>query len=165
MRDWWESKIMNNYEDFSVCWIVYFFSIISDEGLPRPWFGFNRQFFRLYLLFSHCRSYPKIFKEIWSLVSWLKMIMSETECYYYYYYYYYRHVICIVACARSPLPSGKIGEGNFSWWEWALYTGYLLYGNETQGLLLWFFALCSMLFTWYKTVMLYWELEVHWNET
>ena len=118
---------------------------------------------RLYLLFSHCRSYPKIFKEIWSLVSWLKMIMSETECYYY--YYYYRHVICIVACARSPLPPGKIGEGNFSWWEWALYTGYLLYGNETQGLLLWFFALCSMLFTWYKTVMLYWELEVHWNET
>ena len=64
--------------------------------------------------------------------------MSEKEC-----CIDYRHVICIADCVQSPLPSGKRRGpfSDFSWGEWALYTGHLLCGNETQGLLL-----CSLPF-------------------
>ena len=74
--------------------------------------------------------------------------MSEREC-----CIDYRHVICIVACVQSPLPSGKIGEG-------ALLRFFMRAGGSVHRLsALWkrnarpvtvLFALCSMLFTWCK---------------
>ena len=88
----------------------------------------------------------KFFKEIWSLVSWLKMNNVQKRML----FWLSSCDLFIVACVQSPLPSGNFGEG-------ALLRFFLRAGGSVHPLsALWkrnarpvtvFFVLCSMLFT------------------